>query len=180
MRRRAVLAALIGSGLPAASQAAAKELLVSPLERLTKIDPPRPVTGLIMTGGDGATLGLDRYRGQFIVLNLWASWCFPCRDEMPGLARLADRVSGKAISVLPLAIERRGATAVTNFYKSSGISNLPVILGEGQNIAGIFAEWGLPFTVLIDGAGYETWLVKGPARWDDQAFIDWLTAEAGA
>jgi len=164
----------------AASHVTAATPLASPLAALKKAAPPRAVTGLAMTTAGGEAIGLEAYRGRSVVLNLWASWCFPCRDEFPSLSRLAALTPASAVAVLPLAIERRGAEAVTAFYRASAIGNLPVLLGEGPNIAAVFAEWGLPFTVLIDGEGNEIGRLTGPARWDEPAFVAWLLAQAGA
>lgn len=178
MRRRSVIAALAMAPFAASRVAAAP--LASPLAVLKKTTPKRPITGLAMTTGKGEAVGLEAYRGRSVVLNLWASWCFPCRDELPSLSRLAAKAPASAVAVLPLAIERRGVEAVTTFYRESAISNLPVLLGDGPNIAAVFAEWGLPFTVLIDGEGNEIGRLTGPARWDEPAFVAWLLKQAGA
>ncbi len=178
MNRRRVLASLMA--LAGSSPAVAEAGLPPPLDVLRPADPPRPAGPLAMTAGDGTALTLDRYRHRFIVLNLWASWCFPCREEMPGLSRLAARNDLPWLTVLPVAVERRGAEAVVKFYDETGIGNLPVVLGDGANIAEVFHEWGLPFTVLIDREGAEVGRVTGAARWDDPAFVKWLGAKAAA
>jgi thiol-disulfide isomerase/thioredoxin len=180
MRRREALAALLaaGAGWPAAARGATA--LPSPLDKFTKTVPPKPVENLAISGGDGAKLDLGAWRGQLVVLNLWGSWCFPCRDEMPALSRLAASTQGRRIAVVPLAIERHGAEGVTRFFAETGITNLPVLLGDGENIAAVFAAWGLPYTVLIDPAGREIGRVTGPARWDDPAAIAWLAETAAA
>ena len=131
-----------------------------------------------MSRGDGTALDLAAFGRKIVVLNLWGSWCFPCREELPSLARLAGLVEGMPIAIVPLAIERRGAGAVIKFYQETGITNLPVLLGDGQNIAAVFSEWGLPFTVLVDREGREFGRVKGSARWDDPAFAAWLKIRA--
>lgn len=180
MRRRALLAALLAGGLASPGRSLAAKPLAPPMEKFVKTAPARPVEDLLMTGGDGAGIDLAAYRGRFIVLNLWGSWCFPCREEMPGLSRLAGLLAPSGVSVLPLAIERHGAEAVIRFYQETGINNLPVLLGRGENIAAVFAAWGLPFTVLIDARGREIGRVTGPAKWDDPAAVSWLSAAAAA
>lgn len=178
MRRREALAALLAAGAAWGTPAFAAKPLASPLTKLVKTDPPRPVKDLAMTAGDGSRFDLGGYRGRLVVLNLWGSWCFPCREEMPALSRLAAAAGDRNITVLPLAIERNGAEAVVKFFRDTGISNLPVLLGDGPNIAEVFSAWGLPFTVLIDGAGREIGRVTGPARWDDPEALAWLAATA--
>ncbi len=173
MNRRHVLAAASVALLRPGSADAARAL-PPPLQLLRPVEPRRQVTGLEMKTASGGTLALETIRGRTVVLNVWASWCFPCRDEMPGLSRLAAASDQALCTVLPMAIERHGADAVKDFYQKMGIGNLPVVLGEGRNVAKVFAEWGIPFTVLIDGSGREFGRVTGAARWDDPAFIRWL------
>lgn len=175
-RRAALFSGLALLAQTRFSRAAAK--LVPPLSKLVVTDPPRGVSGLAITREDGSSDDLAAYRGQLVVLNLWGSWCFPCRDEMPSLSRLADAAKGLPVAVLPLAIERRGADAVHAFFQQTAISNLPVRLGDGDNIAKVFAAWGLPYTVLIDAKGREIGRVTGPAQWDDADFIAWLKARS--
>lgn len=176
MNRRQVLAAgctvLIRPGT-----ANAARMLTSPLDLLRHTVPRLPVGRVDITDAHGQELPLDVFRGRLVVMNIWASWCFPCRDEMPALSRLAASQSSNLV-VLPVAIERRGAEAVATFYRETGISNLPMLLGDGRNIARVFNEWGLPFTVLIDVNSHEFGRVVGAARWDDPAFIRWLSDQA--
>jgi thiol-disulfide isomerase/thioredoxin len=180
MRRRQILASLAATCAVRGLPALAAQGLASPLDRLVPSPSSRLVTGLAMSGGDGSKIDLAAFRGKTVILNLWGSWCFPCREELPGLARLADLLEGLPFAVLPLAIERHGAEAVNRFYRETSITNLPVLLGDGQNIASVFAAWGLPFTVLIDAAGREIGRVTGSARWDDKTFIAWLRQRASA
>lgn len=133
-----------------------------------------------MTSEAGQPLPLEGWRGRTLVLNVWASWCFPCRDEMPGLSRLAAAADPSSLAVLPLAIERHGAEAVRTFYSDMQITNLPVILGDGKNVDQVFKQWGIPFTVLIDKQGREFGRVIGAARWDDPAFIAWIASRASS
>lgn len=175
LTRRALLGWAAGFGLcPAGARAETK--LLPPLSKMVATDPPRPVDGLSITREDGSSESLADYRGKTIVLNLWGSWCFPCRDEMPSLSRLADLVKALPVAVLRLAFERHGAEAVHRFFTETAIANLPLRLGDGDNLARVLNAWGLPFTVLIDSQGREFARVTGPARWDDANFVAWLTA----
>lgn len=177
MNRRSAMASLMSLASGCAF-AQAGTPLPAPLSILRPTDPPRLVADLKITTGDGMPVTLAQYRQRFIVLNLWASWCFPCREEMPGLARLAARSDLPALTVLPVAVERDGAEAVAKFYRQTGIANLPILLGGGENIAEVFQEWGLPFTVLIGRGNAEVGRVTGAARWDDPGFLAWLGGRA--
>jgi thiol-disulfide isomerase/thioredoxin len=176
LHRRSVLGAALAI-LAGLKPVQAAKILRPPQELLSRTEPRKLVAGLQMTGETGVPLRLEDYRGRIIVLNLWASWCFPCRDEMPSLSRLSAAVDPSAFMVLPVAIERHGIDAVRTFYRKTGISNLPLVLGDGQNVAAVLDAGGLPFTILIDGEGHEFARVIGAARWDDPAFIAWLKAQ---
>lgn len=173
LTRRALLGGAAGFALCPAG-AYAETRLLPPLSKMVATDPPRPVDGLSIAREDGSMENLSAYRGKTIVLNLWASWCFPCRDEMPSLSRLADIVRALPVAVLPLAFERHGAETVHRFFAETAITNLPLRLGDGDNLARVFNAWGLPYTVLIDSQGREFARVTGPARWDDAEFVAWL------
>lgn len=119
-----------------------------------------------------ARLG-DLAGGRAVLLNLWAPWCLPCRREMPSLARLAAALGSQGPLVLPLAFDWRGASGVRRFYAEAGIANLPIWLGEGENLSAVLALEDLPTTAIIDRTGQMVQLVAGEARWDDAATLDW-------
>lgn len=169
-RAFAVQAAAWMAGVGEAAAAA----LPSPLDAMRPTNKANAADGLVVHTADGEQLHLETIRGRFIILNVWASWCYACRDEMPALSRLASAMISENLSILPLAIERDGLDAVAGFYETYQITNLPLLLGDGNNVAKVFGEWGLPFTILIDGKGTEIARVTGSARWDDPAFIAWL------
>jgi thiol-disulfide isomerase/thioredoxin len=171
--RRGILVAMAGLAASHVQPARAAEAR-PPLELLTHYQPPKPVTGLIMRDEGGQPVSLSAFANRLVVLNLWGSWCVPCREEIPTLSRLKQRLTDRNVEVLPLAIERWGAASVREFYDKAGISNLPILLGEGENLAEVFGNTWLPFTILIDRNGNATGMVRGQARWDDEAFVAWL------
>ncbi len=136
--------------------------------------PPRDVSGLIMTDAEGALVHLSDYSGRVIVLNLWASWCQPCRHEMPSLSRLAEQVDPARIVVLPLAFDNHNPAPVQRFFEHTGITNLPVLLGDAQNMESVLG-WGLlPTTIILNKSGQHIYTAKGDAIWDDSATLKWL------
>lgn len=175
--RRAVLGA-IGAVLAAPAllrPARAEEHFAPSAASLARsAAPPRDATPLQITDGTGASRNLREFAGQIVVLNLWGPWCLPCRREMPALARLAAALEGRGIVVLPLAFDWRGATGVRRFYKDTDITNLPVLIGDGDNLHATLGIENLPTTVVIDRAGMTHSLIAGEAQWDDGPTQEWL------
>jgi thiol-disulfide isomerase/thioredoxin len=129
-------------------------------------DRPRALPALHFEDGVGRSLSLEDFRGRPVVLNLWATWCVPCRQEMPALDRLQVEFERSGLLVLPLSIDRRGAPAVRQFYRDLGLAALGVYIDRSGAAAGDLRAVGLPTTLLIDRDGHEIGRKIGPAEWD--------------
>ncbi len=129
-------------------------------------DRPRALPALHFEDGAGHPLSLDDFRGRPVVLNIWATWCVPCRREMPALGRLQAEFDKSGLLVLPLSIDRRGAPAVRQFYRDLGLAGLGVYIDRSGAAAGDLGAIGLPTTLLIDRDGREIGRKIGPAEWD--------------
>lgn len=140
--------------------------------------PGTNAAGLAMTDADGTPVPLSAYAGRLVIVNLWAPWCLPCRREMPALARLADRLAGHGIPVLPLAFTWQGAAGVRRFYREIGVETLPVLLGDGDNLKSTLGIEILPTTIVLDGDANHIATVAGEATWDDDATFAWITGLA--
>ncbi|GAC1415104.1 MAG: hypothetical protein NVSMB5_03890 [Candidatus Velthaea sp.] len=101
---------------------------------------------------DGKTDSLLRYRGSVVVMNLWASWCPPCVQEMPDLQRLASEYKGKGVVVLGIDQGESGRAA-SDFIKQRGVT-FPILLDEDQQYGRAFTAIGLPTTVIVDRRGH--------------------------
>ena len=156
MKRRGFLA---GATALAATPAAARPPM--PLH-----EAPRSLLSPPFTDGDGQELTLEDFRGQVVLLNIWATSCVPCREEMPTLDRLQARLGGEEFRVLPLSIVRAGIEPVRRFYEEIGIRHLGIYLAEELRAMLAFGVIGLPTTILINRAGHEVARLVGPAEWD--------------
>lgn len=164
MRRRDFLA---GAVALAATPAFARPVM--PLH-----DTPRELLSPPFIDGDGRELTLADFRGRVVLLNVWATWCVPCREEMPTLDRLQARLGGEDFQVLPLSIDRAGLEPVRRFYDEIGLRHLGMYLAEDLRAMQALAVVGLPTTLLIDREGREIARLVGPAEWDSPDVVEQL------
>jgi thiol-disulfide isomerase/thioredoxin len=140
------------------------------LGQFTPLDPPRPAPEAGFVERDGTPHRLEDFRGRFLLVNLWATWCAPCVREMPSLARLQAKL-GNRLAVLAVSEDRGGAQVVEPFIEKHGLEALAVYLdpksalGEGLEIS------GLPTTFLIDDQGRILGELKGAAEWDSPGMV---------
>jgi thiol-disulfide isomerase/thioredoxin len=130
---------------------------------------PVPAPDLAFAGGDGKTLTLADFRGRVVLLNLWATWCGPCVEEMPALDRLQARLGGPDFAVVALSVDRQGRSLVEPFLARLGVKNLAMYLDSGNAAMRALKIRGLPTTVLFDRDGREIGRLEGAAAWDSAA-----------
>lgn len=139
-------------------------------------DTPRPVPEVAFTDGEGEPLTLDAWRGKIVLLNIWATWCGPCREEMPTLDRLQARLGGDRFEVVALSIDRAGVSVVAEFFEEIGIEHLRTFIDDSGKAARDLKVFGLPATLLIGRDGQELGRLVGPAEWDTPEMIAFLKA----
>jgi thiol-disulfide isomerase/thioredoxin len=114
----------------------------------------------------GKRLTLADFRGRVVLLNIWATWCGPCRAEMPSLDRLQAMHKGDGLAVIALSVDRDGGGAVRRFFQQSGIRSLSPYLDANGAIASAVRARSIPTTVLIDRDGNVVGSLVGAIRWD--------------
>ena len=127
---------------------------------------PRPVATLGFEDADGRPRTLAGFRDRVVLLNVWATWCVPCREEMPALDRLQQKLGGPDFEVVALSIDAGGAEAVKRFYGETGVRALAVYVDPASRSIGSLGLVGIPATLLIDRSGREIGRRTGPAEWD--------------
>lgn len=127
---------------------------------------PKPVPELTFFDADGNEVTLADFEGDVVVLNLWATWCAPCRREMPSLDRLQAELDEDGLSVIALSLDRGDVAKVRDFFDELEIANLAVYHDPEARAGRELAAPGLPTTVVIDRAGQEVGRLLGPAEWD--------------
>jgi len=126
---------------------------------------PRPVPAATMTDAEDAPRDLSDWHGQWVVLNFWATWCAPCRHEMPALDALQAELGDKGVSVLPVATGRNPLPAITRFYDDTGLEHLPILRDPTQAMSRAMGVLGLPVTVILNPEGDEIARMTGDADW---------------
>ncbi len=129
---------------------------------------PEPLPELTFTDGAGAQLSLKDWEGRVVLLNLWATWCAPCRKEMPALDRLQSELGSDRFEVVALSVDRGGAEASRRFLDQIAVGSLKLYVDPTARASVHLRAVGLPATLLIDARGREIGRLTGPAEWDSE------------
>lgn len=135
---------------------------------------------LNFTDEKGHKLSLAAYTGHVLLVNLWATWCGPCVDELPTLAVLARRIEPFGGLVLPISIDIGGAATVSPFYALHGIENVPILLNPSGDDLEALNTNGVPVTLVIDPRGRLVARLDGAADWDTPNVLAYLKSLAPA
>jgi thiol-disulfide isomerase/thioredoxin len=130
------------------------------------LDPKLPAPAFAFTTRSGELTQLADFRGHTVLVNLWATWCVPCVEEMPALDRLQAKLGGNLI-ILAISEDRRGAEVVDPFLAQHGIKNLGIYLDPKSVATNEFGVQGLPTSFLIDREGMIRGKLEGAAQWDE-------------
>ncbi|MEP2028606.1 MAG: TlpA disulfide reductase family protein [Paracoccaceae bacterium] len=162
-----VYTALALGANPAISDIAELEALRSgDMKKLIFQRAPQPVpTTEFVLQDDGGIGTLADFRGQYVLLNFWATWCAPCRKEMPMLSELQTEFGGDNFKVVTIATGRNSPAGIKKFFDDIGIDNLPRHQDAKQELARKMGIFGLPITVIIDPKGNEVARLRGDADW---------------
>lgn len=134
--------------------------------------PPKPAPAVAFKGPDGAPTDLASLRGKLLLVNLWATWCAPCKAEMPALDRLQAELGGDSFQVVAINVETRNLDKPPAWFKANGIAHL-TYYGDPEGkvlpvIQSAVGSTGLPTTMLIDAKGCTLGVMKGPAEWSSE------------
>ena len=119
-------------------------------------------------------LNLDDYRGKLILLNFWASWCAPCKEEMPSLDSLQVHKQLLNLKMFPINIGQDSLEKASNFLNGLGVKNLDLYFDSKTNLAKKFELRGIPTSILLNKDGHEFARIVGSIDFNDENFIRWL------
>ncbi len=156
--------------IPPARKAAFAQAAKGAVAAMTPLDPARTLPGLSFKGPEGKTLSLEDFKGKTVLLNLRATWCFPCLKEMPALDRLENLSGGNGFEVVAVNIDTGPDDKPKAFLSETGIKHLRPYRDDSMGIFNALKKEGLavglPVSLLIDPKGCVLGAMNGPAAWD--------------
>jgi thiol-disulfide isomerase/thioredoxin len=173
------------SGDPACRPAVALAGKIAPLAQgevaaLTMATAPLRLPDLAFWDADGQPKKLSDWRGKTVLVNLWATWCVPCRKEMPALEDLQTRLGGANFEVVAVNIDTRDPEKPKKFLKDAKLTRLGFFNDEKakvfQDLKSVGRALGMPTSVLVDGQGCEIATIAGPAEWASDDAVKLITA----
>jgi thiol-disulfide isomerase/thioredoxin len=132
-------------------------------------NPPVELANVSFSDEAGAAKTLAEFKGKVVLLNLWATWCLPCRHEMPSLDRLQKELGSDQFEVVALSLDRAGKDAARKFFDEIKIANLKLYIDPTMKAGNGLRAVGMPTTILIGKDGKELGRLPGPAEWDGPA-----------
>jgi thiol-disulfide isomerase/thioredoxin len=135
---------------------------------------------LAFEDAEGKPKKLSDWRGRTVLVNLWATWCVPCRKEMPALEGLQAKLGGPNFEVVAVNIDTRDPEKPKNFLKEANLTRLGYFSDQKakvfQDLKAAGRALGMPTSVLVDGQGCEIGTIAGPAQWDSDDAVKLITA----
>lgn len=147
-------------------RAALKEMRSGDMQKLVFHREPRPEITESFRDQYGNPVTIADFRGKVVVLNFWATWCPPCRAEMPSIDRLSGKMAGNDLAVLALSTDRFDVERVAAFFDEIGVENLAVLQDKTGAVPRRAGALGLPVTIILDRQGREIARLQGEAEWD--------------
>jgi len=146
-----------------------KPLAQGEVAALTMASEPLRIPDLTFDDASGKSRKLSEFRGRTLLVNLWATWCVPCRKEMPALDQLQAKLGGPKFEVVAINIDTRDPEKPKDFLKDGGLTNLSYFHDNSakvfQDLKAAGRALGMPTSMLVDGSGCEIATIAGPAEW---------------
>ena len=145
-----------------------------PPDKLAVHSQPRPVPEIVFTDDTGERTTLADFTGKVVVLNIWATWCPPCRREMPTLDRLEAELGGDRFAVVALSVDQSEREVVREFFEEEGIEYLGLYIDTSARVLADLRIRGIPTTLIVDAAGREIARISGEADWAEPAMMEYF------
>ena len=145
-----------------------------PLNNLVINEIPQPISPVIFKDYSGNELNLKNYHGKLIIVNFWATWCAPCKKEMPSLDRLYQNNNFQNLEIFAINVEETNIQKAKNFFVDLDIKKLEIFFDFNLNFVKEFKLRGVPTTVLINKKGEEFARIIGEVDFQNKKFVKWL------
>ena len=132
-------------------------------------------TNLTILDDQNNQLNLSDYKGNILLLNFWATWCAPCKEEMPSLDSLLVKENLKNLRIFPINIGQDKIEKAEKFFKDLGIKNLEIYFNNNSNLPKKLSLRGVPTSILINKNGEEFARIVGSIDFEDDEFVNWLS-----
>ena len=146
-----------------------------PLHNIVQYESPKPISSVVFKDFLGNDVNLNDYTGSLVIINFWATWCAPCKKEMPSLDRLYQNNNLKDLVVFAVNTEQPNVTKTKKFFSDLNIQKLEIFFDQNLNFVKEFKLRGVPTTILINKKGEEFARVIGSINFQDQKFLKWLS-----
>ena len=144
------------------------------LKNLVLIKNPKLYEDVIFMDINQKNVNLDDFKGKLVILNFWATWCAPCREEMPSLDDLQSNTKLNNLKIFPINIGREDISKSESFFKELNIKNLDIFIDMPITLAKKFSLRGVPTTILFNKEGKEFARIMGSIDFNDKEFVSWL------
>jgi len=146
-----------------------------PLNNIAINETPKPISSIIFEDFSGDEINLNNYLGKLIIINFWATWCTPCKKEMPTLDNLYLNNNFKNLQVFAVNMEQPNALKTKKFFSDLNIKKLEIFFDQNLNFVKEFKLRGVPTTILINKKGEEFARIIGEVNFQDKKFLKWLS-----
>jgi thiol-disulfide isomerase/thioredoxin len=144
------------------------------IKNLVLIKNPKIYKDVIFKDINQKDINLDDFKGKLLILNFWATWCVPCREEMPSLDDLQSNTKLNNLKIFPINIGQEDISKSEFFFKELNIKNLDIYIDAPITLAKKFSLRGVPTTILLNKEGKEFARIMGSMDFNDEEFINWL------
>ena len=146
-----------------------------PLHNIVQYESPRPISPVVFEDFLGNEIDLKHYHGKLVIINFWATWCPPCKKEMPSLDLLYQDSNFKNLQVFAVNMDQPKTSKTKNFFTDLNIQKLEIFFDPDLNFVKEFKLRGMPTTVLINKKGEEFARIIGEVNFQDKKFLKWLS-----